>query len=98
MATLELARFTMDPKNEAALLRRRPALVDALRDACPGFVSARLTRLDERTWLDVVEWGSREEAEAAQEIVQGVPAAVDFFALIDQVLAMEHAEVVDARA
>ncbi len=94
MSTMELARFTVDPARAGAMLAARPAMVAELREHCPGFRGLWLTRLDERTWLDVVEWDTREAAEAAMAKVMDLPGCRAVFDHIDEVLAMEHADVV----
>lgn len=96
MGALELARFTVEPDEVAELLAARPAMVAELRAHCPGFRRACLTRLDERTWLDVVEWESRETAEAAMSTVMRLPGCQRMFAHIKEVVAMEHADIVEA--
>ncbi len=95
MATLELARFTVDPAGVDGMLAARPAMVAALRENCPGFRGLYLTRLDERTWLDMVEWDSREDAEAAMRAVVDLPACQEMFRHIEHVVGMEHADVVE---
>ncbi len=99
MSALELARFTVAPDEVPAMLAARPAMVAELREHCPGFHRVYLTRVDEETWLDVVEWESREAAEAAMATVMELPGCRRVFGHIREVLAMEHADVVEkARA
>ena len=93
MTTIELARFTVRPENAEAMLRCRPALARALREQFPGFLGLTLVRLDERTWLDVVEWTDRAAAQAAQEAIMSNPDCRAFIRLIDEVVAVEHGEV-----
>jgi hypothetical protein len=95
MSTLELARFTVDPAVVDEMLATRPGLAAALRAQCRGFRRLYLSRLDERTWLDVVEWGDRQAAEEAAVTVMNLPECKQMFAFIDNVVSMEHAEVVD---
>ena len=95
MSALELARFTVEPDRVPAMLAARPAMVAELREHCPGFRRVYLTRLDERTWLDVVEWESRQAAEAAMATVPDLPGCRAVFGHISQVVAMEHADVVE---
>ena len=95
MSALELARFTVDPAAAEAMLATRPAIVAELREHCPGFRGLYLARLDEQTWLDVVEWESREAADAAMETVMELPACQRMFRHIKEVVAMEHADVIE---
>ena len=93
---MELARFTVDPQDVEAMLAVRPAMVSALRERFSGFESLQLVRLDERTWLDVVIWASRAQANEAAALVGEVPECRAAFACIKEVVSMEHAEVVFA--
>jgi hypothetical protein len=95
MTALELARFTVDPEEAAEMLAARPAMVAELRENFPAFRRVYLTRLDERTWLDVVEWETREAAEAAMAEAMELPACRQVFGFIKEVVAMEHADVVE---
>jgi hypothetical protein len=49
MATLRLARCTIDPAHTQAVLAKRAALVAAIRDAVPGLIQARLAKADDQT-------------------------------------------------
>jgi hypothetical protein len=71
-------------------------MVAALRERFAGFESLRLVRLDERTWLDVVIWASRAQADEAAAMVGDVPECRAAFAYIKEVVSVEHAEVVFA--
>lgn len=93
MTTIELARFTVRPQDVPTMLERRPAMARALRERVPGFVDLRLVRLDERTWLDVVEWADRAAADAAQDAVGQLPECGAVFELVEEVVSMEHGEV-----
>jgi hypothetical protein len=93
MTAMELARFTVDPADVEAMLAARPAMVAALRERYEGFVSLRLVRLDEWTWLDVVEWRTRAEADSAARTVGEIPECAAAFAQIKEVTAMEHGEI-----
>ena len=93
MAVFELARFTVDPANIEKLLAGRDQMIAAIRETFPGLIAASLARLDERAWIDVWQWESLEAAKAGAEGAPSVPEAAAMFGLIDEVLAMEHAEI-----
>ena len=95
MSALELARFTVEREEGGQMLAARPAMISELREHCPGFRRVYLTQLDDRTWLDVVEWASREEAEAAMATVMELPGCRRVFGFIKEVVGMEHADVVE---
>ena len=65
--TIEMVRFTVSPGAEEALISERPAMVEAVRAEFPGMLSARLAKLDETTWLELIVWTSREAAQRATE-------------------------------
>ena len=94
--TFELASFRVAPENEAALVEERPAMIDALRRAFPGALGAWLTRQDDGSWLDIILWRSREEAEDAARRVNEVPEAAAWFRHIAESQGIRHLEVVHA--
>ena len=64
--TIEMVRFTIRPGAEEALVEERPAMVEAVRAEFPGMLSARLAKLDDTTWLELLVWTSRETAQRAR--------------------------------
>lgn len=94
--TIELARFTVHEGAEARLVAERPAMVEALRRRFPGCLAAYLTREDDGSWLDVVLWRSRAEAEEAARLVDTVPECVAWFRHISESGGLRHVDVVDA--
>lgn len=94
MEALEIARFRVSPEREVEMQEKRETAVEALRRECPGLVSAQLARLDDRTWLDLFVWTSREAAEAAAARAPEIPEAAAYFATLAEVLTMEHADLV----
>lgn len=93
MAAMELVRFRVDPVDAEAMLAARPAMLEALGQRFAGFVSLRLVRLDEWTWLDVVQWRSRAEADEAAKLVGEIPECAAAFAAIKEMVSMEHGEI-----
>lgn len=92
---IELARFTVKEGGQAQLLAGRAEMIRALRVRFPGCRAAFLTREDDGSWLDIVVWNSREEAEDAARNVYDVPECVAWFEHIDT-SGLRHVEVVDA--
>ncbi len=82
--TFELAQFSVREEDEAALLAERPEMIRAVQRAFPGALAAWLTKQDDGTWLDVILWHSREEAEEAARRIDGVPEAKSWFRHISQ--------------
>lgn len=94
MPTYELARFTVDPADVAQLVDAHPGLVEAVASVSGALRRVTLVRIDERTFVDIAVWDSREEAEAAVERVHEIPACHRFMALIVDDQPIEHCEVV----
>jgi hypothetical protein len=95
--TFEFASFTVRPEDEPALLAERPEMIAALRRAFPGALAAWLCRRDDGTWLDVVLWRSRAEAEEATRRIHEVPEAQHWFRLIAESHGLQHVSVVTGR-
>jgi len=90
---LELAQFSVRDEDEAALLAERPEMIRALQRAFPGALAAWLTKHDDGTWLDVILWRSRDEAEDAAKRIDSVPEAQSWFRHISQSMGVRHVEV-----
>jgi hypothetical protein len=93
---LELARFTVHADSEARLVADRPAMIDALARRFPGCVAAYLTRHDDGSWLDVILWRSREEADEAARLITSVPECAAWFRYIADSQGLQHVEVVES--
>ena len=91
--TLELAAFTVQRGAEAALLAERAEMVAALRRAFPAALAAWLTRQDDGSWLDVIIWRSRPEAQEAARRIEEVPEAKRWFRHIAESKGVRHVEV-----
>ena len=91
--TLELAAFTIRNGAEPALLAERPGMLTALQQTFPGALAAWLTRQDDGSWLDIVLWRSREEAEDAARRIHDVPEAEHWFRHIAESKGQRHVEV-----
>ncbi|HEX9540101.1 MAG TPA: hypothetical protein VGA04_18225 [Streptosporangiaceae bacterium] len=96
MAVYRLVRFTIDPADTGEMLATRAALVTVTRDAFPGLTEARLSKVDDETWIDIWRWDSRASAQAAIEAAPALPEAGAAFSLIKDVTA-DFAEIVDER-
>lgn len=95
-AVFEHAAFTVREGHEQALLDERPAMIAALRRAFPGLLASWLTRRDDGSWLDVILWRSRENAEYSATHVAEIPEAVGWFGHIGESRAIEHLSVLSA--
>jgi hypothetical protein len=95
--TFELAAFTVRPEDEAALVAERAEMIEALQRAFPAALAAWLTKQDDGSWLDVILWRSREDADEAARDIDGVPEATAWFRHISESRGLRHVEVVDER-
>jgi hypothetical protein len=95
---VELVLFTVRPEQEEEFVAERPAMPAAMRSRFPGLEQAFLARRDDGSWLDVVVWSSRPEAEAAAAGMGEVPEAARWASHIVSVERMEHAEIPTHRA
>ena len=90
--TLEIATFraTLSP----AFLATRETAMSTLAAHYEGFLSSRLIVRDDGTASDQVVWASRAEAERAGAEAAGFAEVAAYFSQIDEVLSMEHADIV----
>jgi hypothetical protein len=95
--TFELAAFTVRPEDEAALVAERAEMIQALQRAFPAALAAWLTRQDDGSWLDVILWRSRQDAEEAARNIHSVPEAKAWFRHIAESGGLRHVEVADER-
>ncbi len=93
---IELARFTVKPDAEDALLAERPAMIAALRARFPGCLAAFLTREEDGSWLDILVWRTRAEADEAAAQIDTVPEAASWFRHIAESGGLRHVEVHDS--
>ena len=93
--TMERASFTINDGAEDMLLHERPVMIAALTRRFSGCLAAFLTKEDDGSWLDVLVWRSREEAEEAAKLVDTVPECKAWFRHIAVSGGLRHTEVVD---
>lgn len=66
MPTVELTRFRVAPERVSELLESRSAMLADFRADRAGFLGARLVRLPDDEWLDIVTWRSSEDFAASR--------------------------------
>ena len=86
----EVVRSRVRAGCEGEMLALRPAMIAAVRQRFPDLLGARLVRMDDGTWLDIVRWRSRAAAEQAAAEFAEVPEARRMSELVEQVLSFEH--------
>jgi hypothetical protein len=55
-----------------------------------GFLGARLVRLPDDEWLDIVEWATSEDYAASRDKGPNLPGIARFFAAIDSLVSAEE--------
>ncbi len=90
MTTVELTRFKVLPENTDQLLKARPAMLKDFEADREGFLNARLVRLPNDEWLDIVEWRSPEDFAASRAKGANLPGIKAFFDAIDSLVAAEE--------
>ncbi|MFI5606486.1 prolyl oligopeptidase family serine peptidase [Amycolatopsis sp. NPDC051903] len=90
MSVIELTTFKVRPERTRAMLDARPGMVEAFRRDRRGFVSARLVRVADDTWLDFVEWTDDSAWDASRAKGGNQPEIAAFFATIDELVSSER--------
>jgi acetyl esterase/lipase len=83
VSVIELTTFTVADDRVSDMLAARHAMLEAFRADRRGFVAAKLIRLDERTWLDAVEWTDDAAYDESSAKGANLPEIAAFFATID---------------
>ncbi|WP_433315256.1 antibiotic biosynthesis monooxygenase [Micromonospora sp. CA-269861] len=96
MTTVEITRFRVPAERADALLAARPAMLRDFQTDRAGFLDARLIRLADDEWLDIVFWGSSEDFAESRRRGGDRPGIQAFFALIDSVISTEEGTTTDA--
>ncbi|PWR08320.1 hypothetical protein DKT68_16270 [Micromonospora acroterricola] len=90
MTTVEITRFRAPAERADALLAARPAMLRDFQTDRAGFLNARLIRLTNGEWLDIVFWGSSEDFAESRRRGGDRPGIQTFFSLIDEVISVEE--------
>lgn len=95
MTTVELTRFRVRPAQVSELLAARSAMLQDFEADREGFLSARLVRLPNDEWLDIVEWKTPEDFAASRAKGPNLPGIARFFAAIDSLVVAEEGTLAD---
>lgn len=90
MTTVELTRFRVDPAREADLLAARPLMLADFAADRAGFLEARLVRLPDDEWLDIVLWATPGDFAASRAKGADLPGIAAFFAAIGALVKTEE--------
>ncbi|MCG5472954.1 antibiotic biosynthesis monooxygenase [Micromonospora sp. LAH09] len=88
--TVEITRFRASAGRAEALLAARPAMLRDFETDRAGFLGARLIRLANDEWLDIVFWASSEDFAESRRRGGDRPGIQAFFSLIDAVISSEE--------
>ena len=94
----ELVRSRIRTGAEDEMLQLRPRMIAAVRERFPELIDARLIRLDDGSWLDLVAWSSREAAERADASMSEIPETAAMAELIEEIVSFEHGVDSEPRA
>jgi hypothetical protein len=95
MPTIELTRFHVRLEQEQALLAARPAMLEDFQADRTGFIDAKLVRLPDHEWLDIVSWNLPEDLADSRAKGANRPGIEAFFAAIDHLVTAEEGMLVD---
>ncbi|KJK45083.1 hypothetical protein UK23_27325 [Lentzea aerocolonigenes] len=87
--SVELTRFRVLPSKADQLLAARPGMIADFQADRAGFLGARLVRLPNDEWLDIVEWRSPEDYAASSAKGANLPGIKAFFDAIDSLVSAE---------
>lgn len=88
--TVELTRFRVAPDKVDQLLASRQAMIADFKADRAGFLSARLVRLPDNEWLDIVEWRSSADFAASRAKGANLPGIKAFFESIESLVSAEE--------
>ncbi|MFC0111019.1 antibiotic biosynthesis monooxygenase [Kibdelosporangium aridum] len=88
--TVELTRFRVAPDKVDQLLASRQAMIADFKADREGFLSARLVRLPDNEWLDIVEWRSSADFAASRAKGANLPGIKAFFESIESLVSAEE--------
>ncbi|MGY5014859.1 FAD-binding oxidoreductase [Streptomyces sp. 900105755] len=92
MTTVELTRFRMNPGRVDDLLATHSKMLANFADDLAGLLEARLVRLSENEWLDVLTWDTPEDFAASHTKGRNHPFLA-FLATIGEVVSDEYGEL-----
>ncbi|MEU0039823.1 FAD-binding oxidoreductase [Streptomyces sp. NPDC006333] len=93
MTTVELTRFRVNPDHVADLLTAHSRMLADFAADRTGFLDARLVRLSDDEWLDVLTWDTPGDLAASQAKGPNLPGVAAFFATIGEIISEEDGEL-----
>jgi hypothetical protein len=77
------------------LVAARPSMLEQFAADRVGFIDARLVRLPDNEWMDIIIWDSAEDFAASREKGGNSPQIRAFFDAIEGVVSAEAGELVE---
>ncbi|NEE04213.1 antibiotic biosynthesis monooxygenase [Phytoactinopolyspora halotolerans] len=96
MTVVRMHQYKVDPERFQEFLDRRTAAIDAIREAHPGLIETRLTRLEDGTYTDVWRWDSIQHMGAAAAQLAAFPEAPAAMSMTSDATAV-NGEIIDER-
>ncbi|MDX2847696.1 alpha/beta hydrolase family protein [Actinacidiphila glaucinigra] len=90
MSVIELTTFVVAPDRTSEMLSARSGMLSAFRKDRRGFVAARLVRVADDTWLDIVEWTDALAFDESRAKGANLPEIAAFFATVDELVSAEN--------
>jgi quinol monooxygenase YgiN len=84
------------PEKVDELLAARPRMLEDFRADRSGFIYARLVRLPNDEWLDIVTWETPEDFASSREKGANLPGIKAFFDAIDGLVSAEEGVLLDS--
>ncbi|MEV7076339.1 alpha/beta hydrolase family protein [Streptomyces sp. NPDC091972] len=86
MSVIELTTFVVAPDKTSEMLAARSDMLAAFRTDRRGFLGARLVRIDDNTWLDIVEWTDARAYDDSSAKGGNLPEIAAFFDTIEKLV------------
>lgn len=95
---IEIVKLRLKDLPPSKLVSAHERSATDIRTRHPGLVASSLARLDDGTYVDILSWASREDAQAALDGGSEIPGFVAWSELIVEILSFDMAEVVEDSA
>ncbi|GIF78352.1 hypothetical protein [Asanoa siamensis] len=93
--TVEITRFRVPAARADALLAARPAMLRDFATDRTGFLGARLIRVTDDEWLDIVYWRAPGDFAESRQKGANRPGIEAFFGLIGELVSSEEGTTTD---
>ena len=93
---VDVYRAKVDPANVERLLEVRGPAIAAFQREVPELLRAQLVRLDDDTWLDILEWSEPVDQERQQAAAAASSEAMEMHELVTEPLGHDRGELVHA--